>query len=171
MISAASATPVWSFHKPGHGRRIFGKTPRQTPAARRRPSTGNGVLPVVSTPMPTTCSGLKPRTFFFASASARRIVSLRAFDVIGRMLPRQIGIARQNHAGLAVLVIPHRRRHFAPVGGIHNQRADGIGAVIQADGVLWSRAWSGNKAARQPVINFVDAQFLQKFAQPWSCHQ
>jgi hypothetical protein len=33
-------------------------------------STGNGVLPVVSTPMPATGSGLKPRTLFFASAIA-----------------------------------------------------------------------------------------------------
>ena len=39
----------------------------------------------------------------------------RAVDVIGRMLPRQVRVARQNHAGRAVLIIPDRRGHFAPL--------------------------------------------------------
>ena len=56
--------------QPGHGRRVLAQIAGQRPAAGRRPSTGNGVLPVVSTPMPTIWSGLKPRTLFRAAASA-----------------------------------------------------------------------------------------------------
>ena len=63
---------------------------------------------------------------------------LRARDVIGRMLPREVRVARQDDPLRAVRVVPDRGRHLAPVGDVDDQGADGVGAVIEADGVLGS---------------------------------
>ena len=61
---------------------------------------------------------------------------LRAFDIIGGMLAREIRIAAQNDTLRAVLVIPDRGADFTTMGGVHHQGADRIGSVIKTDGVF-----------------------------------
>jgi hypothetical protein len=65
VISSASATPVWSFHSQAMA---AGSLANFLWKANGWPSssTGSGVLPVVSTPMPITWSGLKPLMLRFA---------------------------------------------------------------------------------------------------------
>ena len=45
---------------------------------------------------------------------------LRSLHVIGRMLPRQIGIMRKNDALLPVLISPRGIADLAPIGRVHN---------------------------------------------------
>ena len=69
VISAASAWPVWSFQSQAIASRFplnCGSIASGVPSR----STGIGVLPVVSTPMPTIRAGIEARSAFFA----RRIV-------------------------------------------------------------------------------------------------
>ena len=54
------------------------------------------------------------------------------------MLPGEVGVARQDDALRAVLVIPDGGRHLAPVGDVDDEGADGVGAVVEADGVFGS---------------------------------
>ena len=61
---------------------------------------------------------------------------LRAGHVVGGMLPGKVRVARQDDALRAVGVVPHRGRHLAPVGDVDDESADGVGAVIEPDGVL-----------------------------------
>ena len=60
----------------------------------------------------------------------------RALDVIRGMLPGEIGIAAQDDALGSVFVIPDRRAGFMAIGGVNDQGADGVGSVIQTDGVF-----------------------------------
>ena len=57
--------------------------------------------------------------------------NLRALEVVGRMLSGQVRIARQNHASLAMFIIPDRAGHFASVGRVNYKRSHGIGAVVE----------------------------------------
>ncbi len=65
--------PVWSFHSHAIAAGFFANR-RSNASGRPLRSTGIGVLPVVSTPIPMICSGANPRTARFASASAFLIV-------------------------------------------------------------------------------------------------
>jgi hypothetical protein len=78
VISAASATPVWSFQSHASA---AGFDAKRVWKASGRParSTGSGVLPVVSTPTPMTFDGENPRPAFVAARSARRIVTSAPF--------------------------------------------------------------------------------------------
>ena len=61
---------------------------------------------------------------------------LRPRDVVRGMLPGKVGVVRQNDPLCAVGVVPNRGRHLAPVGDVDDEGADGVGAVIETDGVL-----------------------------------
>ena len=130
MISAASATPVWSFHSHAIAAGLLANffwNASGWPLA----STGNGVLPVVSTPMPMTWSGLKPFTDFFAVASACLMVISAPVDVIRRMLPGEIRVARQDHALRAVRVVQTAVADFRAVGDVDDEGANRVRAVVQ----------------------------------------
>ncbi len=60
----------------------------------------------------------------------------RALDVIGGMLAGEVRVARQNHARRAVFVVPNRRADFASVRRVHDERADGVCAVVQSNRVF-----------------------------------
>ncbi len=68
-MSAASACDVWSFHSHAIAAGSFAKAffiASGSPAA----STGIGVQPVVSTPMPTMSAPVMPFDFFAARSAA-----------------------------------------------------------------------------------------------------
>ena len=94
-----------------------------------------GVLPVVSTPIPITCSGLKPCTVRFASASAPRMV-FRAGHVVGGMLPGQVGVARQDDPLSSGGVVPNRGGDLPAVGSVDDESAHRVGAVVESEGVM-----------------------------------
>ena len=60
----------------------------------------------------------------------------RPGEIIRWMLPRQIGVARQNDALRAVRVSPHGGGHFRAVGDIDDERANRVCSVVQTNGVL-----------------------------------
>ena len=60
----------------------------------------------------------------------------RAIDVIRRVLPRQIRIARKDDTLRAVRVSPDGGGDLRAVGDVDNQGSNRVRAVIQADGVL-----------------------------------
>jgi hypothetical protein len=60
----------------------------------------------------------------------------RPRDIVGGMLPGKVRIARQDNPLRTVFIIPNRGRHLTPVGDVHDQGPDGVGAVVEADGVL-----------------------------------
>jgi len=59
----------------------------------------------------------------------------RAANVIRRMLPREVRVARQNHALRAVRVSQDGRGDFRAVGDVDDEGANGIRAVVETDGV------------------------------------
>ena len=94
-----------------------------------------GVEPVVSTPMPTTLLGLKTT---LPPGRPHRLADRleETLDVIGRVLPGQVGVLRiDQHARLAAGIVGNRRGHLAAVGQIDHQGPNAVGAVIHADGI------------------------------------
>ena len=109
--------------------------PGSSASGRACASTGSGVEPVVSTPMPITRSREKP--------GSRPRVGERAghrgaqpLDVVGRILPRQVRLLRiEQHALLAARIVEDARADHPPVGGVDDDGADRVGPVVDADGV------------------------------------
>ena len=92
VIAAASAGRVWSFQSQACAARLS-RQRGSSASGRAGASTGSGVDPVVSTPMPITRSR--------ANAGSRGRLGQRAgdrcaqaLDVVGRVLPREVRIAR-----------------------------------------------------------------------------
>src|SRR5262245_12040569 len=52
------------------------------------------------------------------------------------MLPREVGIAREDHAFGAMFIRPYSGRGFAPIGRIDHQCANRVCAIVEADRVL-----------------------------------
>ena len=61
----------------------------------------------------------------------------RAFQIVGGMLPRKVWIAREDDASGAVRITPDSGGDFRAVGDVDNEGANGVRAVVQADGVFW----------------------------------
>ena len=123
------------FPQPRHRRRIFREplvkrqrlafgVHRQRRAAGRVHANANHLV------------GTKSFHGFFRRGQRLLDGDLRAFDIIGRMLPGEIRVAAQDDARRAVFVIPDSGADFTAMGGINHQGTDGIGSVIKTDGVF-----------------------------------
>ena len=60
----------------------------------------------------------------------------RGFQIIGRVLPGEIGIAGDNDPFFAVRVNADGGTHFRPIGNIDHQSAHRVRAVIETDRVF-----------------------------------
>ena len=107
VIAAASSAPVWSFHSQAWAARFachFGSSA----SGRFCASTGIGVEPVVSTPMPITRLRARSRPPSRRAASAAVTDPLEPGDVVGRVLPREVRVLRvEQDALVARRVVEH----------------------------------------------------------------
>ena len=122
-------------------------------------STGNGVLPVVSTPMPMTCSALETLHGFLRRGERLLDGDLRAVDVIRGMLPGEVRVARQDHALRAVRVSPDGGGDFRAVGDVDDEGANRVRAVVQTDGVLRDCDRLGGSSAVCAFHSVVESSF------------
>ena len=106
-------------------------------AAGRCASTGIGVEPVVSTPMPMTSRRENPGSFCSAAASAPPDRGREAVDVVGRVLPGEVRVLRvEQDAVVAGRVVEDGGADLPPVVAAHDEGPDRVRPVVDADGVL-----------------------------------
>jgi hypothetical protein len=123
------------FPKPGQRRRILGKpfviSQRLAARVHRQRRAPGRVHPDAD-----DLFRLESAHGFLGRSQGLLDGDLRALDIIARMLPRQVGVASQNHALRAVFVAPNRRRLLLPVGGVDDQRPHRVGSVIQSNDIF-----------------------------------
>ena len=73
---------------------------------------------------------------FFGGGQGLFDGDLRARDVIGRMLARQVRVAAQNHPLRPVFVAPDGGGRLVPVGGVDNQSPHRVGSIVQSDDIF-----------------------------------
>ena len=125
--------------QPGHRRRIFG----EPPVKGKRLATGiNGQGSAASRVDPDADDLLRFEAAHSSFGDAERPGEgdLGAGDVVERMLPGKVRIARQNDPLPPVRIIPERGGYFAAIGCIDQQSAHGIRAVIESDDVFAAHA-------------------------------
>ena len=133
VIAAASAADVWSFQSHACAARLFCHF-GSSASGRACASTGSGVDPVVSAPMPITRSRANagiPLGFCQRAANG----DAQPLDVVRGILPRQVRLLRiEQDALLAARIVEDARADDAPVGGIDDDGANRVGPVVDADG-------------------------------------
>ena len=77
-------------------------------------SSGSGVEPVVSTPMPMTLSRENPASL--SAAVSAPLTDAEPVEVVRRVLPREVRILVQQDAVVAARVVEDARADDAPVG-------------------------------------------------------
>ncbi len=123
------------FPKPGHRRGI----PGEPAVKRQRPSAAvhwdRGAAGRVH---PDSNDLVRRKTPHRPPGQRQRLLDrdFRPGHIVRRVLSRQVRIARQDDPLAAVLKGPNGRGHLAPVGDVDNQGAYGVGAVVEAEGVL-----------------------------------
>ncbi len=93
-------------------------------------STGSGLEPVVSTPMPMTWAVEKPG-LPDACCKRRHHAFFQAVEIVGRVLPRQMMVVFvEQNALVSAGIIDHGTAQFRARGAIDNQRPNRIRTVI-----------------------------------------
>ena len=131
-MRAASRQPVWSFHSQHCAARLSLHFPSSA-SGRFARSTGIGLDPVVSTPMPTTFAASKPGLPLRGRERAVHAL-LEAEEVVARVLPRQMVVLGIEQDALpAAGIVDDATAEFRAVRATHDQRAHRVGAEVDAE--------------------------------------
>jgi len=134
VILAASRQLVWSFQSQHWAARFLAHFLFRASGTLCL-STGIGLDPVVSTPMPTTADAEKPLTFF-AWARAPFTLFSKTEKVVAWMLAGEVVILGvEKDTLLAGGVVDDAGADLRAIGAAHEQRANRVCAVIDTEGV------------------------------------